>query len=113
LVGSAEPDLVNKHIALDVQYACVYWISHFEGVLQTGFDQSFLELAYIFLKEHILHMFEVLSLLRKMDAAVSMMWSLRAMCRDSGHEGLAELAGEAYKFSVTHRYIIEQTPLQA
>ena len=113
LTGNTDPNVIVSHIPPDVQYASVYWVSHFECSLKGGeFDQSLLQNIYTFLKEHILHLFEALSLLKKMDAAVSHCWSLRSLCKDSGHDALSELAHDAYKFSVTNRYIIEQAPLQ-
>ena len=62
LMREVENDIVGRHIPAHVQYACCYWVHHLRegGVPLEENGQE-----HIFLKRHLLHWLEALSLIRK------------------------------------------------
>ena len=60
-------DQVGEKISRELRYACVYWANHFE-VADTE-DANLIDGIRTFANEHLLHWFEALSLIRKLDVA--------------------------------------------
>ncbi|KXX72775.1 Vegetative incompatibility protein HET-E-1, partial [Madurella mycetomatis] len=71
-----EPAVINSHFPAEVQYACRYWVYHLQ--------QSYARITEIhpifsFLKRHLLHWLEALSLLGKVSEGIAMLRSLQAL----------------------------------
>ncbi len=66
--ADVEEDLITESIPHDLEYASLYWVEHFDqssSIVDTAAD------VYSFLREHLLHWLEALSLLRKTVHAIS------------------------------------------
>lgn len=63
------PGMIGDCISEALRYACIYWASH---LAETSFNDSsdMSELLHTFLNQHLLHWFECLSLLGRLDAAM-------------------------------------------
>lgn len=71
-----EPGVIDSHLPADVRYACLYWVYHVE---QSGARMTDSHQAYLFLKRHLLHWLEALSLLGKISDSIAMTRSLQAL----------------------------------
>ena len=60
-------DQAGEKISLELRYACVYWANHFEVADTEGAD--LIDKVGAFIKEHLLHWFEALSLIRRLELA--------------------------------------------
>lgn len=135
---SLQDNQVNSHIPKHVQYACRYWLDHIQcisparriemGLLQDGGQ------IHTFLKKHLLHWLEALSLIRKTSEGVSIMTNLETILKpywlkvtsfksDSTYKtdvkfkegtptALNILVYEAKRFILKNRSMIMDTPLQ-
>lgn len=101
---------IKQYIPAELRYACSYWGYHFQ---ESDLNPPLLETVYKFLKQYLLHWFEALSLLGKMQESIYMLSTLRILVQTSHHKALFDLVHDAYRFSMANRYIIEQAPLQA
>ena len=57
-----ENDAIGRYIPAHVQYACCYWVHHLK---ESGVPLEENGQVHIFLKKHLLHWLEALSLVRK------------------------------------------------
>ena len=93
LASEVESKQVEHSLPADVQYACRYWVQHFEHLkpLQrrnTGLRDD--GQVHMFLREHFLHWLEALSLMGKMTEGVLMVAALKSMlqvCESVEHAG--------------------------
>lgn len=88
LASSLEPELVTKHIPPALQYACQYWVFHLQGAHAQVQD---LGAAHEFLKLHLLHWIEAMSLIgRHLESieAVTTLQMLLLVCSTSELSGL-------------------------
>lgn len=58
--SSINSEKISKHLPPELQYACLYWVYHIQGVGSHNGDS---ERVYSFLKRHFLYWMEVLSLI--------------------------------------------------
>lgn len=72
-VGS---DRVEQFLPPEVQYACIYWVQHLQ---KSGAQLHDDDQAHQFLREHLLHWLEVLSLVGKMSEGVLTITSLESI----------------------------------
>lgn len=71
-------DKVDTYIPSEVQYACLYWVSH----LQSGADHvDHLDNVLDFLQSHFLHWVEALSIMRRARDSFSMLRKLERLSR--------------------------------
>ena len=70
-----ENDIVGLHIPAHVQYACCYWVHHLrEGGVPLEENGQ----VHTFLKKHLLHWLEALSLMRKTSEGILAIGSLES-----------------------------------
>ena len=67
---------VKRYIPAELRYACSYWVHHFQ---ESDLSPPLLETVYKFLKQYLLHWFEALSLLGKMQESIYMLSALRIL----------------------------------
>lgn len=79
-VSAIEPDCIKKYLPSEVQYACRYWVHHFEKSGGTIQDD---DAADRFLRCHLLHWLEGLSLLGVVHESVGMIGTLLGMLQAS------------------------------
>jgi hypothetical protein len=89
-------ETISTHIPEGLSYACMHWASHLTGAkeeIQNADDVR--QLLNVFLRDHVLHWMECLSLMKQLRVAVE---SLRAI------EGWVLVRRS---FSFTHQYLID------
>jgi hypothetical protein len=128
LATEVEKSTVERNLSPDVQYACQFWVDHFQWseIEPCNYDQ-----IHQFLEEHFLHWLESLSLIRKVSEGVLMMTTLLSILSVSGFVPYkmipeTDLAGikpdkqnelyamvyDARRFMLHHKTVIEVAPLQ-
>jgi NACHT domain len=75
LTSDVEGSRVEQFIPLGVQYACIYWVQHLE---QSGAQLYDDDQVHRFLRKHLLHWLEALSLIGKMSEGVLAIISLES-----------------------------------
>ncbi|PGH09068.1 hypothetical protein GX51_00821 [Blastomyces parvus] len=111
LARQVEKSTVAKSIPNHVQYACCYWINH---LLATDLTPVLDEKIYRFLRDHILHWLEALSLLRKIGEGVNMMVDFSETLSSIQHKSdpLHMIVHDAKRFMLYFRPMLEDAPLQ-
>lgn len=64
---------IEQRIPTELQYACLYWVSHIQRSDACLYD---VELVHQFLQKHFLHWLEALSLTKKLSDSVRMLTNL-------------------------------------
>jgi len=62
LLSEVESGIVGRYLPLQVQYACCYWVEH---LLRSKLQLHDNDDVHVFLRQHVLHWLEALSLIRK------------------------------------------------
>ncbi|OCK77258.1 hypothetical protein K432DRAFT_259588, partial [Lepidopterella palustris CBS 459.81] len=95
---------IEQYLPAELQYACRFWIEH---LLKS--DTQFLDKGqvHIFLREHLLHWLEALSLIGKVSEGVLSIISL-----GKKSPSLYAFLYDAKRFVLNNRSIIEYAPLQ-
>jgi hypothetical protein len=82
--GTARSQISDQHtngcISLELQYACRYWVGHLEQSKNASKSQSD---VHMFLRKHLLHWLEVMSLLGRMTEAIAAITVLQSIFRVS------------------------------
>ncbi|KAF8430237.1 hypothetical protein EV426DRAFT_708390 [Tirmania nivea] len=112
LVTDISGDVIQQYIPPHIQYACRYWLGHFQ---QGNPGKEDIRTIRRFLEEHLLHWLEALSLIREVSNGILMVIALEEML--SGKLGvddpeLSELVYDAKRFILHNRTIIDIAPLQ-
>jgi hypothetical protein len=76
LVDDIDKGLVDDYIPPQLRYACLYWVEH---VHLSGNAQSLRSPVNSFLREHLLHLLEVLGLIDKLSYGVEMLNSMGSL----------------------------------
>ena len=121
----SEVDSKTIHLPEQVQYACRYWVHHLEKSKTQVHDQ---DKVHSFLREHLLHWLEALSLMGNARHSIDMISQLEDLavskqfhCAASinakrlGQSRLSEvysLIHDAKRFILRHMSVIESAPLQ-
>ena len=132
-LSEVEESRIEAHIPFHAQYACLYWVDHFQQTRPT--QQETLGLreggrVHQFFQRHFLHWLEILSLIKRLSAGVILISKLENMLGVSGfhyvavcnanclydqrhkHPDLSHIIYDAKRFALNHRSIIEEAPLQ-
>lgn len=76
---------IKQCLPADLQYACLYWLQHIQrGDNQLQDDGE----VHVFLQKHLLHWFEIMSLLRMMSKAGQIMKALQSIIKVSSFKGV-------------------------
>lgn len=78
LVSNTDVAHIQQHIPSELQYACLYWVSH---AIKSGQQLLDGDKIYHFLFEHALHWMEAMSWMAKTSEAIEAMASLEAMIK--------------------------------
>ncbi|KAF3763158.1 hypothetical protein M406DRAFT_84049 [Cryphonectria parasitica EP155] len=98
------PDPLNP-----IRYACVYWVDHLCEIQEIG-DVAAID---VFMKDHFLHWFEALSLIKSTSKGVLALHKLVNLLEViASQPQLLHLARDMYRFARSFSGIIEQAPLQ-
>jgi hypothetical protein len=80
LIRDIQGDKIKNCLPAELQYACLYWVQHLQKSDIVLSDNG---LAHIFLREHLLHWFEALSLIGKTSDGVRAIVSLESIVKVS------------------------------
>ncbi|KAF7514050.1 hypothetical protein GJ744_004375 [Endocarpon pusillum] len=102
-------NLVNQHLRPAVQYACRYWVYHFQSSVSALSDE---DEVHKFLQHHFLHWLEALSLLDRLADAIKFIniLQLQNTLDNSGH--VTAFLEDARRFLLANRFVAELAPLQ-
>jgi len=76
LRGQISDQNVNECISLELQYACRYWVGHLEQSKKALKHQND---VHMFLRKHLLHWLEAMSLLGRMTEAIATITTLQSI----------------------------------
>ncbi|OAQ74405.1 WD domain-containing protein [Purpureocillium lilacinum] len=111
-VGPPDPDPLAAAV-----YSCVYWVDHLLDSISgrdTAQDDALGDdRVYTFLKRKFLYWLEALSLLRHIPEGVIAMEKLESLVGYTRERRLLDLARDARRFILSHKWMIENAPLQA
>ncbi|KAI1009512.1 hypothetical protein LB504_003127 [Fusarium proliferatum] len=111
--STLKPEFIDACIPPEIQYACIYWISH---QLVAGVREGDAEAILEFLEKHLLHWVEALTLLGRVYQITGLMRNLRSIlnteARSRSDRKLIELLEDSIRFVDTDLETINLTPLQ-
>jgi hypothetical protein len=95
LVNDIDPNHLSEHIPAELQYACRYWIEHLlKSELKLHDDDE----IHSFMRQHLLHWLEALSLMRKASESILAIVSLESAVIVSDHDSvLGEILTNKYR----------------
>ncbi|KAN0107830.1 hypothetical protein V8E51_007572 [Hyaloscypha variabilis] len=99
--------LVHECIPSELQYACVYWMTHVEKGRFYPSDKSRIE---GFLRLHLLCWIEALSLIGKISTGIRILSKLQSLTEDNSK--LHSFVQDAQRFLAYNRFMVELSPLQ-
>ncbi|KAM0198449.1 hypothetical protein ACHAPI_003972 [Fusarium lateritium] len=99
-----------------MQYACIYWINHFEAWYSaegrsSGLDNSAYGLLLTFFTTKCLYWFEAMSLLHHVSGVIKAVQRLQNLIQ-CGPQDLNDLIEDAVRWTLTHRSIMDAAPMQ-
>ncbi|KAH8591927.1 WD40-repeat-containing domain protein [Bisporella sp. PMI_857] len=109
LVADIQNSQIEQCLPLEVRYACLYWIQHFQKSDAQLYDNNY---VYQFLQKHFLHWFEALSWIRKSSEGILAILSLESQVQADKLPNLYTFLHDAKRFALYNRSIIEKAPLQ-
>ena len=111
LVTEVESSRVEQSLPPEVQYACLYWIQHLQRSGTQFYDN---DRFHKFLREHLLHWLEALSLMRSFSMAVVIIRKLEDLVAQNPNTVMDFLSmiRDANRFILYNTFIIETSPLQ-
>ncbi|OCK75173.1 hypothetical protein K432DRAFT_274329, partial [Lepidopterella palustris CBS 459.81] len=115
LCSEVEKSKVEECLPLDVQYACRYWVQHLQRSKALLHDDG---QVHVFLREHLLHWLEALSLIGKTSEGVRAITSLESLAIVSDGPNadrspyLHAFIHDAKRFAHGNGVMIENAPLQ-
>ncbi|KAN0075156.1 hypothetical protein V8E54_007767 [Elaphomyces granulatus] len=113
LIDEIKP--VNPDPLVQFRYACVYWADHLSEIDQSLHNEIGIcddGRIHRFLKNHLLHWLEALSLIRNTAAGVIAIMKLENLVSVDGTPNLQAFIHDAKRFILFNRSMIEEAPLQ-
>ncbi|KAH6687383.1 hypothetical protein F5X68DRAFT_152953 [Plectosphaerella plurivora] len=112
--SDVDPQQLATAIPPALRYACRYWIHHWTS---SHFHEQHGALIHDFLKVHLLHWWEAMSLLGHLREAMNALRSLLSwiqVSKDPSHSlsEILELLTDVIRFLRSNFYVMEHTPLQ-
>ncbi|KAL7803874.1 putative wd40 protein [Trichoderma afarasin] len=99
-------EIVRQHLPQSLEYSCCYWAHH----LILGEGQ--IEHVQYFLKTHLLHWMEAMSILHCVPECVEQIRYLRRFAQDIDDHEVSELVDDAIRYILRNERMIEENPLQ-
>ncbi|KAJ8130289.1 hypothetical protein O1611_g3342 [Lasiodiplodia mahajangana] len=106
---SIDLQTINSKLPPEVQYACQYWVYHFEqagGYIIDGDE------VHRFLQEHFLHWLEALSLIGRLSEGLRSVNVLKTLLRPRASIRASRFISHASVFGTRNLQTIHETPLQ-
>ncbi|KAL4796552.1 WD40-repeat-containing domain protein [Aspergillus venezuelensis] len=105
LRGEIDQQTIHEYLTLELQYSCRYWATHYIQGGSSGDDSNE---VLGFLKEHLLHWLEAMSILGAASTTVETIADLQSFQRCV----LAHFLSDARRFMLRNRSIAAMAPLQ-
>ncbi|KAK4189473.1 hypothetical protein QBC35DRAFT_462007 [Podospora australis] len=109
LRSEVDQQTINAHLPPELQYACQYWVHHLKESKHNIEDDG---PVHTFLKSHLLHWLEALSLLGRFSDVVLLIRTLLHAAQPDTAFNFVEFLKDAEKFIRSHGTIMERAPLQ-
>ncbi|KAK6500108.1 hypothetical protein TWF481_010466 [Arthrobotrys musiformis] len=108
-VSEVDQSIIEENLQTEIQYSCRYWVYHLERSGDKIRDGGLVD---VFLRKHILHWLEALSLSGEMNKAASIVDILNAVIDGQNGESISALAYDIKRFVRQNQTIINTAPLQ-
>ncbi|KAF5852409.1 hypothetical protein GGP41_007836 [Bipolaris sorokiniana] len=109
LRSEVDEQRVATRLPPDLQYACRYWVDHLKQSGQGIVDG---DATYLFLRKHLLHWLEAMSLIRELSTCINLLDSLQTLT--SAHTMLvSSFLHDAKRFVLRFQSVLIDAPLQA
>ncbi|KAF3922923.1 hypothetical protein ABW20_dc0100899 [Dactylellina cionopaga] len=109
LRSDIDKKLIEKHLSPELQYACHYWVYHLERSKQNINDNGPVD---NFLRQHILHWLEAISLSGAINEVVQMAEVLNSIVDAENGRQVSELIYDIKRFVLQNRSLIDTVPVQ-
>ncbi|KAH9203354.1 hypothetical protein DL95DRAFT_472452 [Leptodontidium sp. 2 PMI_412] len=109
LVGNVESSQLEQCLPPEVQYACIYWVQHFEKSCTQLQDN---DIVHQFLKLHLLHWLEALCWMRRLSEGIHAINLLESISLAKECSTLQIFIQDMKRFALFCRVGIENAPLQ-
>ncbi|KAL4745895.1 hypothetical protein BDW72DRAFT_210938 [Aspergillus terricola var. indicus] len=109
LRSEIDKDSVDHHLPPVLQYACRYWTQH---SVQSKDPTSALTEAFLFLKAHLLHWVEAMSVLDLVSEVIAAVNKLRSAIQNTQQPEILEFFYDIWRFILKNRQMAEIAPLQ-
>ncbi|EOA90843.1 uncharacterized protein SETTUDRAFT_102068 [Exserohilum turcica Et28A] len=108
LRSEVDEQTVATRLPPDLQYACRYWVDHLKQSGQGIVDG---DATHLFLRKHLLHWLEAMSLIRELSTCINLLDSLQTLT--SAHTMLvSSFLHDAKRFVLRFRSVLIDAPLQ-
>ncbi|KIX02675.1 uncharacterized protein Z518_08617 [Rhinocladiella mackenziei CBS 650.93] len=104
-----EQTVINERLSPAFQYACRYWVHHAQQSKVRIHDE---DEVHSFLRKHLLHWLEALSLMNRVAEVIGHINVLSSLLSANGSSHLSAFLGDARRIVLSNRYIVELAPLQ-
>ncbi|KAK7582831.1 hypothetical protein V3481_012129 [Fusarium oxysporum f. sp. vasinfectum] len=107
--SAVDVEMLEERIPPELQYACMYWVYHQTKV---DLEPNDMDDIYDFLKTHLLHWLEVLSLIGRIVESVGLIEELQGIVDAEKAVQVASFLDDAKRFVLSCRGIVSTAPLQ-
>ncbi|KAG4436380.1 hypothetical protein IFR05_008136 [Cadophora sp. M221] len=109
LVKDIDPNLIQKCIPAELQYACLYWAQHYR---QSGARLCDGDEVHHFFQQHFLHWLEAINLIGKGPQAAPIIRMYQSLLGSLDNPQQVPYCKDARRFIFAFHSILEQAPLQ-
>ncbi|KAH8690887.1 putative G-protein beta WD-40 repeat-containing protein [Talaromyces proteolyticus] len=100
---------ISFYLPPELQYACRYWAHH---LIQSQNPTTELVNAFSFLKEHLLHWIEAMSILGLLSEVIGVITRLQSVIQNDKNSEISHFLYDARRFIFRNRQIADSAPLQ-
>ncbi|KAI9660553.1 MAG: hypothetical protein M1821_009905 [Bathelium mastoideum] len=104
-----EKQEVDRCLKPELQYACLYWVEHFQ---KSGYEPKDNDHVHRFLQEHLLHWIEALGWMGNVSDGIHAIASLQSIIAAQTCPGLFRYVCDMKRFVQKYGACIEEAPLQ-
>ncbi|KAJ5622611.1 hypothetical protein N7528_005843 [Penicillium herquei] len=100
---------VKRYIPPELEYACLYWVYHQTSLKHEADDYQQVD---DLLKAHLLHWFEVMSLIGRSEDILNRLRDLASWLEEGNYKGLLAFVQDAVRLVRANIVVIDEAPLQ-
>ncbi|KAJ6003139.1 purine and uridine phosphorylase [Penicillium sp. IBT 35674x] len=104
-----DPQLVDRHLSLELRYACRYWSQH---LVQSQNPAGAIEKVFLILKVHFLHWVEAMSILDLVSEVFGALHRVHSSIQNSEEGEILAFLHDARRFILKNRQMADIAPLQ-